>query len=247
MTIEFLPPESLKKKRQIFEKKLLENMVIKKKLKKHFFYLKNSNFIRANLYINEYKKKIQYKNDQIYISKSEGKFFISFDARTFFIIRIRGINDISPLNKKILELFRLNQVNNGVFLKINSSTVHMLKKIEPYVAYGYPSLRSITMLLKKRGYGKIGKRGCWQRVFLSDNRIIETTLSFIGIHSIEDIIQELFSGGSRFKEISNFLWPFKLKSPKKGYSRAGKKRHISEGGVFGNWENLINKLISKMN
>nr|UXY87734.1 60S ribosomal protein L7 [Cryptomonas curvata] len=230
-----------------FEKNLLEKMAIKKKLKKNFLYCKHTNSIRADTYVKEYKKKLQYNIDQVRISRSDKKFYVPLHAKTFFIIRIRGINDICPQSRKILELIRLNRINSGVFLKINSSTVRMIKKIEPYIAYGYPSLRSINMLIKKRGYGKVGKRGSWQRIFLSDNRIIQTTLSAFGIYTIEDIIQELFTGGSRFKEVNNFLWPFKLKSPKKGYSKSGKRKHISEGGVYGNWEESINQLILKMN
>jgi large subunit ribosomal protein L7e len=246
MTNEILPSDGIKKKRVNFEKNLLENMAIKKKLKKKILFSKKADYIRADLYIKEYKKKVQYNIDQMRISRIERKFYVPIHAKTFFIIRIRGINDIPPQAKKILELFRLNRINSGVFLKINSSTVKMIKKIEPYIAYGYPSLRSINMLLKKRGYGKIGKRGSWQRIFLSDDRIIKTALSIVGIHSLEDIIQELFTGGSRFKEVNNFLWPFKLKSPKRGYSKIGKRRHVSEGGVFGNWEESINELIYKM-
>jgi large subunit ribosomal protein L7e len=247
MLSEFLFADSLKEKRLSLEKNILENISLKNKLKKSLSKIKNRDYIRANLYIKEYKKRIQHKINQIRLSRNEGKFFIPFRAKVFFVIRIRGINDIPPQTRKILELIRLKQINNGVFLKINSSTVHMVKKIEPYIAYGYPSLRSITTLLKKRGYGKVGKRGCWQRVFLSDNQLIKNALSVVGVNSIEDIIQEVYTGGSRFKEVNNFLWPFKLKSPKKGYFKTGKRNHVSEGGVFGNWEDSINELIYKMN
>ena len=247
MNSDIMPLDSMLKKRINLEKNILEDMAIKKKLKrKNLDYIK-SNFLKADMYIKEYKKKIQYNIDQIRISRIEKKFYVPLHAKTFFIIRIRGINDIPPQAKKILQLVRLNRINSGVFLKINTSTVHMIKKIEPYIAYGYPSLRSVNMLLNKRGFGKIGKRGSWQRVSLSDDRVIQTALSVIGIYTMEDITQELFTGGSRFKEVNNFLWPFKLKSPKKGYSKAGKRKHISEGGIFGNWEESINELINKMN
>nr|UXY87245.1 hypothetical protein 1634Bnrm2_p045 [Cryptomonas sp.] len=247
MPIELLPLESIAKKRQVFENNLMESIVIKRKIKKDESRFRNINFFRANLYIKEYRKKIQYNIDKKRISRNEGKFYIPSHTKTYFVIRIRGINDVPPQAKKIMEIMRLRQINNGVFLKINPSTVQMIKKIEPYVAYGYPSLKSIRCLLIKRGYGKIGKRGSWQRVFLSDNRIIQDALSFAKIYSIEDIVQELFRCGSRFKEVNNFLWPFKLKSPKKGYTSIGKRRHVSEGGVYGNWEDSINELIYKMN
>ena len=47
-----------------------------------------------------------------------------------------SINGISPKPRKVLQLFRLRQINNGVFLKVNKATQHMLRLIEPYVTYG---------------------------------------------------------------------------------------------------------------
>lgn len=37
----------------------------------------------------------------------------------FLQIRIRGVNDIDPKTKKILQLLRLRQINMGVFLKVS--------------------------------------------------------------------------------------------------------------------------------
>jgi large subunit ribosomal protein L7e len=31
----------------------------------------------------------------------------------------------------------LLQIFNGVFLKVNKATINMLRRVEPYVAYGY--------------------------------------------------------------------------------------------------------------
>ena len=55
------------------------------------------------------------------------------EAKVAFVIRIKGINHIRPQVKKILRLFRLRQLNNGVFIKVNKATMNMLKRIEPYV------------------------------------------------------------------------------------------------------------------
>ena len=42
-------------------------------------------------------------------------------------MRIRGINQVSPKVKKVLQLFRLRQINNGVFIKLNKATINMLR------------------------------------------------------------------------------------------------------------------------
>ena len=40
-------------------------------------------------------------------------------------------------------------------LQINKATVNMLRRVEPYIAWGYPSLKTVKELVYKRGYGKV--------------------------------------------------------------------------------------------
>lgn len=35
-----------------------------------------------------------------------------------------------------MQLFRLRQINNGVFVKLNKATINMLRIAEPYIAFG---------------------------------------------------------------------------------------------------------------
>jgi large subunit ribosomal protein L7e len=70
-------------------------------------------------------------------AKLRGGFYVDPEAKLLFIIRIRGINAMDPKTRKILQLFRLRQVFNGVFLKVNKATMNMLHRVEPYVTYGY--------------------------------------------------------------------------------------------------------------
>lgn len=147
---------------------------------------------------------------------------------------------MNPQCRKILQLLRLRQLHNGVFVRINRATINMIRKVEPYVAYGYPTRKTISDLVYKRGYGKVNK----SRIPLTDNAIIEGELGKHGIASVEDLIHEIHSVGPHFKEANNFLWPFKLSSPKKGFAE---KRHpYHNGGVWGNREVKINDLIKRM-
>lgn len=82
---------------------------------------------------------------------------------------IRGVH---PRVKQVLRLFRLRQINNGVFVKLNKATVQMLRIAEPYIAWGYPNQKSVRELIYKRGFGKVNK----QRIPLSDNSIVEKNL-----------------------------------------------------------------------
>merc|ERR1711990_1353651 len=62
----------------------------------------------------------------------EGNYYVPGDPKLSFVMRIRGINQVSPKVKKVLQLFRLRQINNGVFIKLNKATINMLRICEPY-------------------------------------------------------------------------------------------------------------------
>lgn len=51
-------------------------------------------------------------------AKAKGGFYVEPEAKLVFVIRIRGMNDVAPKTRKILQLLRLRQINNGVFLKV---------------------------------------------------------------------------------------------------------------------------------
>ena len=87
--------------------------------------------------------------------------------------------------RKVLQLLRLKQLHNGVFLKarlwlsiaaiapigrpktackkhhlariwqVNKPILNMLKLVQPYVTYGFPSLKTVRELIYKRGFGKV--------------------------------------------------------------------------------------------
>ncbi|KAK4414845.1 60S ribosomal protein L7-4 [Sesamum alatum] len=196
---------------------------------------------KAREYAKEYeqqeKELIQLKRE----ARLKGGFYVNPEAKLLFIIRIRGINAMHPRTKKILQLLRLRQIFNGVFLKVNKATVNMLHRVEPYVTFGYPNLKSVRELIYKRGYGKVNK----QRIALTDNSIIEQVLGKHGIICVEDLIHEIMTVGPHFKEANNFLWPFQLKAPLGGLKK--KRNHYVEGGDAGNREDYVNELIRRMN
>ncbi|EAN30585.1 60S ribosomal protein L7-2 [Theileria parva strain Muguga] len=179
-------------------------------------------------------------------AKSEGSFYKEPDSKVAFVVRIKGINKLTPKPKLTLRLFRLLQLHNGVFVKLNKATVEMLKLVNPYVTYGYPSLSTVRKLLYKRGYAKVGKPGARQRVRLNSDDLISKHLGKYGVHSMEDLVHEVYTCGPHFKQVTNFLWPFKLNPPRKGF--VAKRHGFSEarGGDAGNREELINKLLARM-
>ena len=107
------------------------------------------------------------------------------------------MNNIAPKPRKILQLLRLLQINNGIFIKVTKATSQMLQLVEPYVTYGEPNLKTVRELVLKRGYGKVNK----QRIPLTDNAIIEAALGKHGVVSVEDVIHEIMTCGPAFKQV----------------------------------------------
>jgi len=176
-------------------------------------------------------------------AKQSGNYFVEPQAKLALVVRIRGIMGVSPKVRKILQLLRLRQIHNAVFLRINTATLKMLQMVAPYIAWGYPNIKTVRGLIYKRGFGKVNK----QRIPITDNTVIENSLgkkSAGRIICVEDLVHEIFTVGDNFKEANNFLWPFKLSSPTGGFSK--KLLHYNEGGEAGNRETKINGLIAKM-
>ena len=40
---------------------------------------------------------------------------------------------------------------------MNKATLNMLRRVEPYVTWGTPNLKTVRELIYKRGYGKVGR------------------------------------------------------------------------------------------
>merc|ERR1712107_499794 len=171
-------------------------------------------------------------------AKASGGFYVPAEPKVALVIRIRGIIGVSPKAKKVMQLFRLRQIHNATLVRLNEATIRMLRLIEPYVTYGIPTRATIEKLVYKRGFGKINK----QRIPIADNSVIKEGLGEYGINCCADLIHEIVTVGPNFKAANNFLWPFKLSSPKGGFSKKTKMLHYLEGGEAGNRGEEINKL-----
>merc|ERR1719209_564654 len=234
-------PETLLKRRKTLEKVKAARAAAKLSQKKSLKDKRKIIFKRAEAYVKEYRAKerdeIRFKR----MAKSHGNFYVPAQARLAFVIRIRGVNQVSPKVKKALQLLRLRQINNGVFVKLNKSTLNMLRLVEPFIAWGYPNLKTIREVVYKRGFAKVNH----QRIPISNNEVVEEVLGSCGIICVEDLVHEIFTVGENFKKASNFLWPFKLSCPTGGMRV--KTNHFVEGGDHGNREDFINQMVRKMN
>merc|ERR1712205_8552 len=239
-------PESVLKKRKRNEQWAADKLKAQKALEAKAKTKSAEVFKHAEAYVKEYRAQ---ESDLVRLrreARAKGGFYVPDEPKVVYVMRIRGLNDMHPKTKKVLQILRLRQIHNGVFLRVNKPIMNMLRIVEPYITYGYPSLKTVRELIYKRGYGKVGAGK--QRVALTDNDIIEKELGDKTdgrIICIEDVIHEIYTAGPNFKQVSNFLWPFKVSAPNGGYTQ--KRTHYIEGGEAGNREEQINTLLRRMN
>jgi len=233
-------PETLLKKRKTLEKLQAERTAKLLELRKKKKAQRKVIFKRAEVYVKEYRN---LEKQQITLrrqAKAAGGFYLEPEAKLAFVVRIRGINGVAPKTKKILQLLRLRQLNNGVFVRLNGASREMLTRVDPFITFGYPNLKTVRELVYKLGFAKVNK----QRAAITDNAIIEQHLGKYGILCVEDIVHELYTVGPHFREVNKFLWPFKLNNPKGGWRK--KNTHFIEGGDAGNREHRVNELLQRM-
>merc|ERR1711953_251440 len=91
-------------------------------------------FKRAEKYVKEYRDR---ERDELRLTREakSGNFYVPSEPKLAFVMRIRGINQVAPKVRKVLQLFRLRQINNGVFIKLNKATINMLRICEPYITW----------------------------------------------------------------------------------------------------------------
>ncbi|KAL3835488.1 hypothetical protein ACJIZ3_010224 [Penstemon smallii] len=234
----YIPEVVLKKRKNNEQWAINRKLQLQERVKRHKFDM----FIKKpDQFIREYRDK---ELDLVRMKsrvKRTRRASVKPDSKLIFVIRIGGKNDMHPRTRKVLYALRLRNVFSGVFVKANEGIMEMLQKVEPYVTYGYPNVKSVKDLIYKKGVVKLDK----QRIPLTDNNIVEQELGKHKIICIEDIVNEIANVGQHFKEVTSFLCPFKLNKPEKALH--GKKKRFSDGGDSGNREDHINELINKMN
>merc|ERR1719473_2422655 len=211
-------PESVLKKRKTQEKIAADKAAATADARKARKEKRVAAYKSAEKYVKEYRAIAKQRVRMHRQAKAAGNHFVDAEAKLIFVVRIRGLADMHPKTRKIMNLMRLNQMNIGVFMKVSKAATEMLK----------------------RGYGKINK----QRIPLNDNAVVEKGLGKYGIMCMEDLVHEIFTVGPHFREANNFLWPFKLRPAKGGQPK--KRLGFNEGGQAGNREENMNALIAKM-
>jgi len=180
------------------------------------------------------------------IARSPKKFKNPPSSELVLVVRVRGNRGLDSVTKQTLDSLRLQERHTCVFHRLTPELFQDLKTVEPFVAWGVPTKKTIHDLIFKRGYiglktnyanpDKIlsersrNDRFDWDkekkflRVKLCDNQVVEKHLGLYDIICVEDIIHEIHSVGPFFDKVNQLLAPFYLiPSPGRGLIAAKKQ------------------------
>ena len=85
---------------------------------------------------------------------------------------------------KILKDLKLDILYKAVFVKNTPETVQQLKLIDNYIVYGFPTRKTVSELIKRKGFLKVGEK----TLPMSDNNMIEEAFGSLGIICLDDIV-----------------------------------------------------------
>ena len=145
MLVQAIVPESVLKKRKRVEKWEGEKAAAAAAAAEDSKKKKAETFKRAEAYVKEYRDQETQLVTMKRAARKAGSFYVEDEQKLLFVMRLRGINGMHPKTRKIMQVLRLLQINNGVFMKVNKATMNMLVKVDPYIMYGYPTLKTVRL------------------------------------------------------------------------------------------------------
>ncbi|XP_007428072.1 60S ribosomal protein L7-like 1 [Python bivittatus] len=236
-----LVPENILKKRKVYQAikatQAKQALLDKRKHRSG----KQITFKRLEVFLGDSRRK---HRDDVRLRRMEhkpGQLIMPDGHKLAFAVRIAVIKGVSHRVRHVIQRLRLRKIYSGTFVKLSPASLKMLQTVEPYVAWGYPNLKSVRELILKRGHAKIQNK----KVALTDNILIEEHLGEHGIICLEDVIHEIYSAGKYFNEINKFLWPFHLSVARHAArNKMGFQKEIGNPGFRGN---EINQLIRHLN
>jgi len=204
----------------------------KKKLKKDFVFKRPEYILRR--FKQTHKQQINIRKR----FKQQGKFKISDVPQTLFVIRIKDGKSCPKEIKNHLKLLKLDNFLDACFIQNNEEARDILRTVEPWITFGYPTNKIIQQLILRRGAAEP------DRTPLKSNVIVEDNFAEVGLICIDDLIDVLFNGGEQFNAANGKVAVFKLGKPEDDFAELRKR--FKEKGAWGNREDQINELVEEM-
>lgn len=153
----------------------------------------------------------------------------------FAVIRLRGEVHVRRELRDTLEMLGLFRPNHLALKPETRAMQQMLKKVEPFIAFGEIDEKTLVLLLEKRGR------------LSGDKKIDAQFLKKHGLASFPALAKKIMNPQEeRVLEKLGIKKVFRLHAPSKGFERNGIKKLFSVGGAAGYRSSAINALIQKM-
>jgi len=135
-----------------------------------------------------------------------------------------------PDARRTLELLRLKTANQLVLIPDTETHRGMLRRVNPYVAWGEPNLETVKEILKRQ-----------------DARLLERLLASLKLGGIEELAEKLVTGNvdpALLKRLGVTL-SVRLRPPRRGFGGSIKRPYAAKG-VYGMRGQDIDGVIRRM-
>merc|ERR1712051_175265 len=119
-------PEALAKKRSRYAKLAAANTAARAQGKRDSVVKRREIIKKARAYAAEYSNATKALASNTKAAKEHGNYYVADEPRLAVVTRIRGINQISPKPKKVLQILRLRQIGHTVFVRLNKASIHLM-------------------------------------------------------------------------------------------------------------------------
>jgi len=150
------------------------------------------------------------------------------------VIRIKGVVKSPKEVKDTLYLLRLRRTNVATIFRNDPAIIGMIKRVEPWVAWGEIRKDVFKELLLKRGR------------LVGNKRFTEEYLKKTLNITLDEFVEKFFNLEMELEDIPGLKPFFRLRPPSGGYPRKGIKHSYRDGGAWGYWGEDINNLLLSM-
>jgi len=153
-------------------------------------------------------------------------------TKSLLVVRIRGTINVREPVKKVLEQLHLTKRFRATIIPDTPDYRGMLKLAKDHIAWCPVDASFISKLIEKRG-----RKEGWKPLSLKE-------IEKMNFKSFSDIVRSLENGEISLKEVKGIKPFFALSPPKGGFKRST-RRQYSQGGVLGEFPELIS-IVEKM-
>ncbi|XP_030556050.1 60S ribosomal protein L7-2 [Drosophila novamexicana] len=224
----------------VIEQKRTDRIKRIRNARTHHKFKRAESFVMGYLKAERTSKRIRQTILRTNITEQSAKAAAETNPRLLLVMRHAGKKIFDKTTTEIFKTLHMGQRHNAVFLENSKENQLLLRVIEPFVVYGFPTLSTIRELLFKKGFARIDGK----KTAIQSNTMVEEQLGDKGIICLEDIIHEIYTVGPNFDAVKEFLCSFMLSSPRDGWK---KKVSVSfkRGGEYGDRGNGINELVAR--